>query len=203
MRIRRQRNLLVILLVIALMSASTLWLTGLWLTGANRASTDDHPDIFTPAHPTAAAAVRDFLNWRRTPVQPIAHTHKVHLAKGLQCDSCHTAAAEGPQAGISGVKFCMSCHQVIATEKPEIKKMAAYLERGEEIPWERVYDYSSSANVRFNHAPHIRSEVLCSACHGDMTGQTTAQRVVNMDMGYCITCHQQDNASVDCTTCHF
>jgi hypothetical protein len=160
-------------------------------------------EIFTPAHPTALDAVRSFFNWRREPVQPIAFTHTVHLANGLQCDSCHNGTDSGPQASLPGVKFCMSCHMVIATDRPEIKKIAAYQARGEEIPWARVYDYEASAHVRFNHVPHIRAEVPCATCHGDMSKQTTAKRVVDMNMGYCINCHQQRKASIECITCHF
>jgi hypothetical protein len=160
--------------------------------------------VFTPAHPTLMAAVSDFLNRHPAhPAQPIAYTHKVHLAKGLQCVNCHVGVDEGPDAVIPGVKFCMTCHQVIATDRPEIKKIAAYLARGEEIPWARVYDYSASAHVKFNHAPHISANVPCSTCHGDMTKQTTAEKVVNTNMGFCINCHQERKVSVDCLTCHY
>ena len=36
------------------------------------------------------------------PVQPIAYTHKVHLAKGLQCTFCHVGVDQGPEARIPG-----------------------------------------------------------------------------------------------------
>ena len=39
----------------------------------------------TPAHRTALSAVRDFFNRQAQPVQPIAFTHKVHLANAMQC----------------------------------------------------------------------------------------------------------------------
>src|SRR5580704_12559248 len=98
---------------------------------------------FTPAHSTAAAAVKDFLDIHpEHPVQPIAYTHTVHLAKGLPCTFCHVGVDQGPEARIPGVTVCMSCHQSIATDRPEIKKIAAYKARGEEIPWVRVYSYS-------------------------------------------------------------
>ena len=32
--------------------------------------------------------------------------------------------------------------------------------------------------------------VSCATCHGDMTKQTTAERKVDMNMGYCIKCHE-------------
>ena len=159
--------------------------------------------VFTPAHRTALDAVRDFFGRRRTPVQPIAYTHKVHLANGMQCINCHTGVDTGPDAELPSVKLCMTCHQFIAADRPEIRKLAAYFERGEDIPWQRVYNYSQSAHVKFNHAPHLRARVDCKTCHGDMTQQTVAVRAVDLKMGYCLNCHKQKKASVDCTTCHF
>jgi len=160
-------------------------------------------DVFTPAHPTISAAIREFFDFRTKPVQPIAYTHKVHLANGMQCTDCHVGVDQGPDARIPSVNFCMTCHQVIATDKPEIKKLAAYRARGEDIPWQRVYGFQPSAHVKFNHAPHLRAGVDCSLCHGDMRQQTVAQRKVDHTMGFCIGCHQQKNASIDCVTCHF
>jgi Cytochrome c7 and related cytochrome c len=160
-------------------------------------------EVFTPAHRTALAAVRDFLGWHSTPVQPIAYTHKVHLANGMHCTDCHVGVDTGPDARLPNVQLCMTCHSVIDTDKPEIKKIAAYYARGEIIPWQRVYDYPPEDHVKFNHAPHIRAGVDCKVCHGDMTQQTVARRVVNLTMGYCLDCHKQKGASIDCVTCHF
>lgn len=159
--------------------------------------------VFTPAHRRMLDAIRDFFNRRPVPVQPIAYAHKVHLANEMQCTDCHTSVETGPVAGIPGVQVCMMCHEVVATEKPEIKKIAAYMERGEDIPWQRVYNYSPSAHVKFNHAPHIRAGVDCAKCHGDMTQQTVAVRAVDLTMGYCITCHKERQVSIDCTVCHY
>ena len=185
-----------------------LMLLGIAVPGAPAPTTPTLPPnpasgVFTPAHPSVVSAVLDFLSWHPAPVQPIAFPHKTHLANGLKCETCHAGVTEGPSAGIPDVRFCMSCHGVIAKDRPEIKKVAAYLASGQDIPWQRVYDYSPSAHVRFNHAPHIRAGVQCSSCHGDMTQQTTASRVVNLNMGYCLNCHTQRKVSVDCTTCHY
>lgn len=159
--------------------------------------------VFTPAHPTVWSAVQEFFNYRPQPVQPIQFTHKVHLANGLQCVMCHVGVDQGPDARIPSDNFCMTCHRVIATDKPEIKKLTAYFNRGEDVPWQRVYGFVPEAHVKFNHAPHIRAGVDCSKCHGDMTKQTVAERAVNHTMGFCIECHQQRNVSVDCVTCHY
>jgi len=92
---------------------------------------------------------------------------------------------------------------MIAADRVEIKKVAAYMARGEDIPWQRVYSFGPTAHVKFNHAPHVRAKVECANCHGDMRRQTVATRAVNLTMGYCINCHKQRKASVDCTTCHY
>jgi hypothetical protein len=199
------RNWLIVALVCACgwvtikaLPAGTPW-------GSVDAAQESQPQgTFSPAHKSVRAAIGDFLNRHPAqPVQPIAFPHKVHLARGLQCEACHTGVDQGPDAAIPSVKFCMSCHLVIAKDRPEIKKVAAYQARGEDIPWVRVYDYSASAHVRFNHAPHIRAGVACSNCHGDMLQQTTAVRAVDLNMGYCLSCHTQRKASIDCTTCHY
>src|SRR5579871_1215964 len=67
--------------------------------------------VFTTAHPDAGTAFRDWLDIHpEHPEQPIAYTHKVHLANGLQCTTCHVGVDQGPEARIPNVQFCMTCH---------------------------------------------------------------------------------------------
>ncbi len=165
---------------------------------------DAQSQIFTPAHRTFLGAVREFFDiYPPTPAQPIAFTHKKHLANGMKCVDCHAGVDKGPDAGLPSIKLCMMCHQAIDTGNPEIKKIAAYYAKGQDIPWKRVYWYYPDAHVRFWHAPHIRAGVSCQTCHGDMTKQTVAVRSVNLTMGFCIDCHRMKKAPLDCTTCHF
>ncbi len=161
------------------------------------------PEVYTTAHTSILSVLEDYFGYRPMPTQPIAFTHKVHLANGLQCLNCHTGVDTGPDARLPSVQLCMTCHQVIATDKPEIKKVAGYLARGEEIPWQRVYGFTQESHVKFNHAPHIRAGVDCKTCHGDMTQQTVAVRAVKQNMGFCLDCHRTHNVSVDCTVCHY
>ncbi len=135
--------------------------------------------------------------------QPIAYSHKNHIARGLQCLDCHSMADTGPAATIPSVNKCMLCHAKIGTDKPEVKKLADYAAKGREIPWVRVYGFEKQALVKFNHAPHIRAKVECATCHGDMTQAETAQKLVNHNMGTCLSCHRQKGASQDCATCHY
>jgi len=204
MRARKFRHSALILASTGLASLAVLGaLASRGSEGAVSPPQVDASQVFTPAHRTALDAVREFFLRHPVPVQPIAYTHKVHLANGMQCVNCHTGVDTGPDAQLPSIKLCMMCHQAIATDKPEIKKMAAYYERGEDVTWQRVYNYYPSAHVKFNHAPHIRAGVDCKVCHGDMTQATVAERVVNMNMGFCLDCHKQRKVSIDCTTCHF
>jgi hypothetical protein len=159
----------------------TAWPAAWQLVGAQsgqsgHGGTPDWSLVFTPAHASDWDAVRDFLRHPARPVQPIAYTHKVHLANGMQCVQCHVGVDTGPDARLPSVKLCMMCHHAIATDKPEIQKLAAYYQRGEDIPWQRVYDYPRGAHVKFNHAPHLRAAVECKVCHGEMSRQTVAVR---------------------------
>jgi hypothetical protein len=160
--------------------------------------------VFTPAHRTIAAAVSDFFGVRPKAVQPIAFPHNVHVEKGVTCtEYCHESVTKGPIAGLPSVKTCMICHEAIATDRPLIKTITDYQSKGLDIAWQRVYGYVAEAHVRFNHAPHIRAGVDCATCHGNVGRQTVAERVVDLNMGFCVDCHKRKNASNDCLTCHF
>jgi len=159
--------------------------------------------VYSPSHATFSSAVRHFFNVHPTARQPIPFPHKTHIEKQAMCTDCHETVERGPIAGIPSVKTCMICHSQIATDRPLIKEVTSYSERGVEIPWQRVYGFPHEAHIKFNHAPHIRAQVECSTCHGDIPKMTVAERAVNHTMGFCVNCHRQKNAPNDCLTCHY
>ena len=160
--------------------------------------------VFTTARPTVAAALTDFLGWRPAPEQPLEFPHNIHVGKKIGCtEYCHEAVTTGPVAGLPSVRTCMVCHNTIATDRPRIRQLTAMRARGEDFIWQRVYGYTPQAHVRFNHAPHIRAEVQCTTCHGNIGEGTVAHRNVDLNMGFCVNCHRDKSAPVDCLTCHF
>jgi hypothetical protein len=161
------------------------------------------PAVFTTAHVSFSAAVRDFFGLRDEPQQPFDFSHQIHLGKQLLCTDCHTGVEKGPVAGIPSVATCMICHSQIATDRPLIKTLTELEEKGRDLSWQRVYNYPAEAHVRFDHAPHIRAKVECSTCHGNVAEQTVARRVVDMKMSFCVSCHKARQASNDCLTCHY
>ena len=138
------------------------------------------------------------------PQQPIAFNHQAMVQVGIPCLFCHTEATKSPVAGMPSVARCMGCHDVIATDNPEIQKVAEYWKRGEPIPWVRVNQLPRF--VYFSHEVHVVvGNLNCEQCHGDVGHMTVDRPVVTMNMGWCLSCHEkQPNAKqlMDCVTCH-
>jgi len=139
------------------------------------------------------------------PEQPIAFNHQVHSESDIECSRCHQGAETQDQAGLPAMATCATCHRREATDHPAVM---AFMERyangqGEPMVWRKVHVIPSSAMVHFKHKPHIRAGVDCATCHGDVSEMTVAQQVVDVaNMGWCLDCHRQSEASIDCLTCH-
>jgi len=162
----------------------------------------------------------------RSQPQPIAFSHKIHVGqRAINCFYCHTGALHGDIAGVISVQDCMQCHQVVATDRPEIKKLTGYWDRKEAIKWFKVYKLPKT--VQFSHRVHIaflaknRPEALadpgryiCYRCHGHVATMSkiappvgtvmvlTGNMNPNTSMGFCIDCHRNNGGPIDCTACH-
>jgi hypothetical protein len=137
----------------------------------------------------------------RSPVQPLAFSHKLHAgSNGISCLYCHRYTDKSRVAGIPAVADCRACHLYISPEAPEIKKLMGYWDRREPVAWVRVN--SLPDYVYFPHMMHIRARIDCSACHGDVAAMERISRTASLKMGWCLGCHRQHKASIDCWTCH-
>jgi c(7)-type cytochrome triheme protein len=97
----------------------------------------------------------------------------------------------------------MGCHRVIATEHPEVQKLAGYWEEQEPIPWVRIYRVPRF--VFFTHQVHVNAALNCEDCHGDVGNMETTHATVVMDMGWCLRCHNSQPRAPqlrDCVVCH-
>lgn len=43
---------------------------------------------------------------------------------------------------------------------------------------------------------------LCATCHGDVMFMSKIRQVRTLSMGWCVSCHRENGASIDCLTCH-
>ena len=154
------------------------------------------------------------------PAQPIKFSHVRHVQKNkMECQYCHWTVNKSPYAAIPEVETCVGCHKFIQggsegdapdasaavkkeaeVSKAEVKKLLAYAERGEQIPWAKVHVMPD--HVKFNHKRHVKAGVGCQECHGQIPAMPVVQRVTSMKMGWCIDCHRTKGTNIDCATCH-
>ena len=135
------------------------------------------------------------------PDQPIPFSHKKHVqvAKAA-CADCHAPAKSGASLSMPQASTCMLCHSAIATDKPDIQRLAAIAKSGEPIPWARVYQVPSF--VQFSHKVHTAAGKKCEECHGPMGERDVTAKETDISMGGCIACHTKNNAPTTCDTCH-
>lgn len=137
------------------------------------------------------------------PPQPIAYSHKAHIDAGLECTRCHRGAERVKEAGLPEMAACVTCHRRRIPDHPEVIKIKAFYDRGEPLLWRKVNVMPREAMVHFDHGAHARVEIGCEVCHGDVGQMTLAQRVIDTaNMGWCVQCHTDNGASIDCLTCH-
>ena len=133
--------------------------------------------------------------------QPIRFSHKIHAGDNkLDCLFCHSGARRAPVAGIPSVQYCMGCHRMAATGRPEIARLRTYWEKQVPVRWAKVVkepDY-----VFFNHSPHIARGIRCQKCHGPVETMSEVKLDHTLSMNVCVDCHRQNKASTDCYTCH-
>jgi hypothetical protein len=94
----------------------------------------------------------------------------------------------------------MGCHQTIAVERPQVRKLRGHAERREPVAWNRVHRLPD--HVHFTHKRHVRSGIDCAACHGAVAKMERVKRVRPLTMGWCVTCHRLRQGPTDCATCH-
>jgi hypothetical protein len=140
------------------------------------------------------------------PIQPIEYDHWQHVTSKdgpeLECTFCHEYADKGPHATIPNTSTCMSCHEVMKTESPEVQKLAELHNSGKQPAWVRIYFFEPSANAYFNHKPHVKAGIECATCHGQVGQMRRVRREVQQTMGWCIDCHRERGVSNDCYICH-
>lgn len=141
--------------------------------------------------------------------QPIAFPHDIHAGaeegqNQIDCQYCHFSADRSVDAGIPAVSDCMGCHLVIPgrNDPEEVQKLREYSQNEEPIPWVRIYKVAD--HVHFPHMRHVTAGVECQTCHGEVQEMEVIEDVAQpLTMGWCVSCHREEEAPTDCTVCHY
>ncbi len=133
--------------------------------------------------------------------QPIAFSHQLHAGvKAIACQYCHPYTARSNHPGLPPVEKCLHCHNYIIANHPEIRKEHDYFNTGTPTPWVKVFYVPE--HVLFNHQRHIRKQIACEQCHGQVA-QMDRLKGQRFKMGFCVQCHRENKANLDCwTACH-
>ncbi len=135
-----------------------------------------------------------------TLVQPLEFPHKAHADNEIGCVFCHENYESGAAAGIPETDLCVTCHSAMDQESPAVQTIFEYADAGQEIPWVRLYEIPKY--TYFSHKWHVRAELDCSQCHGDIGQSQLAVRHMTYEMDWCVTCHEDTEAPTDCVVCH-
>ncbi len=170
----------------------------------------------------SAVSNRDAESESEGPAQPLFFSHKIHAGENqIPCEYCHSYVAVSAKPGIPSLQKCMGCHTHIPGKdefyedgavkinfQSEINKLKGYWDKKTPIPWVKVHYVAEHA--RFKHKPHIRRGIDCSACHGQVENMHVVKRVHKIEMGWCVTCHEENAKDEneltrlkDCLTCHY
>jgi hypothetical protein len=133
--------------------------------------------------------------------QKASFSHKMHAGDNqIGCGVCHSYARHSPNAGLAPVSVCIGCHKFVSKDKPDIKMLAAEFAAGRPLTWTRMHRVPD--HVFFSHERHLAKNIECQACHGDVASMALDEKVHELQMGFCMDCHRQKQATVDCLACH-
>jgi len=159
------------------------------------------------------------------PLQPIQFSHKHHAGLyEIDCQYCHTGTDRSQAAGVPSVELCMGCHAAFPDSYDELEGVATLKQHwitdeegkfveGTPIEWVQIHRLPE--HVQFQHRAHVNAGIDCQACHGDVQNMDKVYLAPDtkwwpwglptqkLEMGWCVQCHRENDASQDCYACHY
>lgn len=124
-------------------------------------------------------------SWAQEPQSRFSH--KTHAPLKLTCVQCHSGAREGERARFPGRAACLVCHPGMPATATTFPSRRAFA-----LP-----DF-----VYFSHKLHLAAKAECAKCHGDVAATHQVNNELEMKMKFCVDCHTETKAPVDCFVCH-
>lgn len=132
----------------------------------------------------------DFTTVGYQPEQPVEFSHRLHAGElDIDCRYCHGWVEEAAHSNVPTTQTCMSCHNQIATDSPELVRVRESWAENEPIEWVKVHHLPDYAH--FNHSSHVQAGVGCETCHGRIDEMEVVAQAEPLSMGWCLDCHRQ------------
>lgn len=136
--------------------------------------------------------------------QPVQFNHLKHTTElSLACTFCHPYAETGAHSGLPDAETCSICHSAPQGTSAEAARVTELLEAGDPLRFNKLFRLPD--HVFYTHRRHVGvAELPCAGCHGDIaaTEQPPARELVKVDMDFCMDCHREQEASLECNACH-
>lgn len=81
--------------------------------------------------------------------------------------------------------------------------MTELLEQGDPLRFRKLFRLAD--HVFYTHRRHVGiAEIECEACHGAIaeTERPPKRALLKIDMDFCLKCHREQEATLDCNACH-
>ncbi|NIR44762.1 MAG: cytochrome c3 family protein [Gemmatimonadetes bacterium] len=151
-------------------------------------------------------AVSSLLLAQRVPAvpQPVEFNHQKHTEQlGLNCEFCHKYVTAGAHAGLPDVRTCSMCHSRRQGTSEEAARVTELIEQGDSLRFNKLFRLPD--HVFYTHRRHVGiAELECQNCHGAIasTKRPPKRALVNVTMDFCMDCHREQGATLDCNACH-
>lgn len=145
------------------------------------------------------------IAWNGSAVpQPVQFNHRKHTEElNLECAFCHVYVTTGAHAGLPDAATCSICHSTVQGTSEEAARVTRLLEAGDPLSFNKLFRLPD--HVLYTHRRHVAIAALpCEGCHGAIASavRPPARALVQIDMDFCMDCHRQREASLECTACH-
>ncbi|SPE36020.1 exported hypothetical protein [Candidatus Sulfopaludibacter sp. SbA6] len=140
-------------------------------------------------------------------------SHRIHLAQGLECVECHTAAQSSTKVEdnlLPQKQVCLACHEdgEVAIPSPPVTRLskfshALHLKMGSAAPFiASAIDHGSYLQPPGDIRRHLNTRNPCQACHRGLEESDQVTRAALPQMADCLVCHTQIDPPFSCEDCH-
>lgn len=121
--------------------------------------------------------------------QPLSFSHKLHTDDiGIDCQYCHTQTEKSPHADIPSTETCYGCHQDVLKTSAYLDPVRSAYMKNDVIQWNRVNLLAD--HVHYNHQKHVKRNISCETCHGDVQSMPRIAGAHDFNMQWCLSCHR-------------
>ncbi|MDH3591513.1 MAG: cytochrome c3 family protein [Planctomycetota bacterium] len=128
------------------------------------------------------------------------------------CMNCHKSVSASRAAVLQEAELAKAeGRDVVPVVSPELRKLYRALglddlrqpdPKAKPHPIEWIQVHKLPDFVRFDHRSHVTADVACQSCHGPVETMERMRQHATLSMGWCVDCHRENKATLDCGACH-